>query len=157
MQYPFTFRQYVTTQFCLFRNIKQAKLVGCHYIALSLKSLITGKSTTGTVRVTATSTARRTHRMSVSRGSTLLQVCRSSASVFTERDQYILRLTVISRLCLNYTNKYTTGSFICKSLIIWKQLWQRNYGTVAEKNTSLACNQIASVIPHLQHQTSFFI
>lgn len=41
---------------------------------------LTGKRTMGTVRVTAVSTATRTHRISTSKGSTLLYVCSSSDS-----------------------------------------------------------------------------
>lgn len=41
---------------------------------------LTGKRTMGTVSVTAVSTATRTHRMSTSKGSTLLYVCSSSDS-----------------------------------------------------------------------------
>ncbi len=72
VEYPFTFWQYVTTWFCLFRKAMHIYIVGHHHKTLSIKRLITGKRTTGTVRVTATSTATRTHMMSVSRGSTLL-------------------------------------------------------------------------------------
>ncbi len=73
VEYPFTFWQYVTTWFCLFQeSYAYIYIVGHHHTTLSIKRLITGKRTTGTVRVTATSTATRTHMMSVSRGSTLL-------------------------------------------------------------------------------------
>ena len=55
--------------------------MSAHYAAVN-ELCLTGKRTTGTVRVTATSTASLTQRIRVSRGSTRLYVWSSSGSVF---------------------------------------------------------------------------
>lgn len=56
---------------CFVNNFLELWCFKCEQLCVQT-SVLTGKSTTGTVRVTATSTARRTHRISVSNGSTEL-------------------------------------------------------------------------------------